>query len=48
MNATEIENNLGTDVGIVPCFWGDIRLRDHDYNNGIWAKNDSNYEEQGF
>jgi len=31
----EIENNLGTDVGIIPCFWGDIRMRDHDDNNGI-------------
>jgi hypothetical protein len=33
--ARDIENNFGTDVGIVPCFWGDIRMRDHDNNNGI-------------
>ncbi len=33
--ARDIENNLGNDVGIVPCFWGDIRMRDHDDSNGI-------------
>ena len=37
LNARDIENNLGTDAGIVPCFWGDIRMRDHDDSNGIWA-----------
>jgi hypothetical protein len=36
--ARDIENNLGTDVGIVPCFWGDIRMRDHDDSNGMWAE----------
>ena len=35
LTATDIENNLGTDVKIIPCFWGDIRMRDHDDNNGI-------------
>jgi hypothetical protein len=29
---------LGTDVEIIPCFWVDIRMRDHDDNNGIWAE----------
>jgi hypothetical protein len=38
LSSIEIENNLGTDVGIIPCFWGDIRMRDHDDNNGIWAE----------
>ena len=36
--ARDIQNNLGTDVGIVPCFWGDICMRDHDDSNGIWAE----------
>ena len=36
INATDIESNLGTNVGIVPYFGGDIRMRDHDDNNGIW------------
>ena len=36
--ARDIENNLVTDVGIVPCFRGDIRIRDHDASNGIWAE----------
>ena len=38
LSAREIENNMGTDVGIIPCFWGDIRMRNHDDNNGIWAE----------
>jgi len=38
LTARDIENNLGTGVGIIPCFWCDIRMRDHDDNNGIWAK----------
>ena len=25
---------MGTDIGIIPCFWGDIRMRDHNDNNG--------------
>ncbi len=29
---------MGTDVGIIPCFWDDIRMRDHNDSNGIWAK----------
>jgi hypothetical protein len=29
---------LGIDVGIIPCFWDDIRMRDHDDINGIWAE----------
>jgi len=29
---------LGTDIGIVHCFWGDIRMRDHDDNIGIWTE----------
>ena len=33
-----MENNLGTDVEIIPCFWGDLRMRDHDDNNGIWTE----------
>ena len=33
--ARDIENNLGTYVGIAPCFWGDTRMRDHDDSNGI-------------
>ena len=36
--ARDIENNLGTDVGIIPCFWGDIRMRVHDASNGICAE----------
>ncbi len=35
--ARDIDKNLGTDVGIVPCCWGDIRKRGHDDSNGIWA-----------
>jgi hypothetical protein len=38
LNARDIENNLGTDVGIIPCFGGDIRMRDHDDSNGIWGE----------
>jgi hypothetical protein len=38
LNATYIEKKLGTDVGIAPCFGGDIRMRDHDNNNSIWAE----------
>jgi hypothetical protein len=38
LNIRDIENNLGTDTEIIPCFWGDIRMRDHDDINGIWAK----------
>ena len=26
LTAIDIENNLGTDVEIIPCFWGDIRI----------------------
>jgi hypothetical protein len=33
--ARDIENDLGTIVGIIPCFGGDIRMRDHDESNGI-------------
>jgi hypothetical protein len=33
LTATNIENNLGTDVEFIPCFWGDIRMRDHDDSN---------------
>ena len=33
--AKDIDDNLGMDVGIIPFFWGDIRMRDHDDNNGI-------------
>ena len=36
--ARDMENNLGTEFGIVPCFWCDIRMRDHDDINGIWAE----------
>jgi len=36
--ARDIKNNLGTDVGIIPCFWGDICMRDHDNINRIWAE----------
>ena len=35
LTAIDIENNVGTDVEIIPCFWGDIRMRDYDDNNGI-------------
>jgi hypothetical protein len=38
LTARDIANNLGTDVGIIPCFWDNIRMRDHDDNNGIWAE----------
>ena len=38
LTARDIENNLGPAVGIIPCFGGDIRMRDHDDNNGIWAE----------
>jgi hypothetical protein len=33
--ARDIENNLGTDVGIISCFGGDIRMRDHDESKCI-------------
>jgi len=37
--AIDIENNLDTDVEIIPCFWGDIRMqRNHDDIDGIWAE----------
>ena len=36
--AIDIENNVGTDVENIPCFWGDIRMRNHDDINGIWAE----------
>lgn len=35
LNVRDIENNLGTDTEIIPCFWGDIRMRDHEDINGI-------------
>jgi hypothetical protein len=38
LTATDIENNVGTDVEIIPCFGGDIRIRDHDDSNHIWAE----------
>jgi hypothetical protein len=38
LTSTDIENNLGTDVEIIPCFGGGIRMRVHDDNNGIWAE----------
>jgi hypothetical protein len=38
LTANDIENNLGIDVEIIPCFWGDIRMRDHDDSSDIWAK----------
>ena len=38
LTAKDIEDNLGIDVGIIPYFWGDIRMRDHDDNNIIWAE----------
>ena len=38
LTAIDIENNLGTDFEIIPCFWGDIRMKNHDDNNGIWAE----------
>ena len=38
LQARDFENNLGTDVGIIPCFWGDICMKDHEDNNGIWAE----------
>ena len=34
----DIEDSLGTDVRIIPYFWGNIRIRDHADNNGIWAE----------
>jgi hypothetical protein len=36
----EIEDNLSIDTGIVPVFWGDMLVRDHMDNNGIWTKTD--------
>ena len=45
LNVRDIENNLGTDTEIIPCFWDDIRMRDHDDNNGVWEKISPNYEE---
>jgi hypothetical protein len=38
LSAREIENNMGTDVEIIPCFWGDVQMRDHNDSNGIWAE----------
>jgi hypothetical protein len=38
LTAKDIEDNLGIDVRIIPYFWGDIRMRDHDDINGIWAE----------
>ena len=36
--AKDIDDNLSSDVGIIPYFCGDIRMRDHDDINGIWAE----------
>ncbi len=38
LSAREIEDNMGIDVGIIPCFWGDIWMRDHNDINGMWAE----------
>jgi len=38
LTAANIENNFGTDVEIIPFLGGDIRIRDHDDSNGIWAE----------
>jgi hypothetical protein len=38
LDAKDIEDNLGIDVVIIPYIWDDIRMRDHDDNNGIWAE----------
>ena len=38
LTAKDVADNLGIDVGIIPYFWGDIRMRDHDDSNGIWAE----------
>jgi hypothetical protein len=38
LTAANIEKKLGTDVEIIPCFWGDIRMRDRADINGIWAE----------
>ena len=37
LTAEDIEDNLDIDVGIIPYFWGDIRMRYHDNSNGILA-----------
>ncbi len=34
----EVEDNLGIDIGTVPMFWDDMRLRDHIDNNSILAE----------
>jgi len=38
LTAKDIKDNLGIDFGIISYFWLDIRMRDHDDNNGIWAE----------
>ena len=38
LTAKDIEDDLGIDVGIIPYFWSNIRMRDHDYINGMWAE----------
>jgi hypothetical protein len=38
LGSSDIEDNLGIDIGIIPYFWGDIRMRDHADTGGIWAE----------
>ena len=34
----DIEDTMGTDVGVIPHFWCCFRMRDHTNNNGILAE----------
>ncbi len=38
VQAKEVEENLGIDTDIIPMFWGDVVMRDHLDNNGVWAE----------
>ena len=38
LGVRDVDDILGTDVGIIPNVWGDIRMRDHADNNGIWPE----------
>ncbi len=39
VSAKDVEDNLGIETaGIEPMFWGDMSMRDHLDNNGVWAK----------
>ena len=38
VSGKDVEDNLGIGTGIIPVFWGDMPMRDHFDNNGVWAE----------